>query len=75
MRFSNGWLVGKIVYAPAQRECVEVAGCVGLFIVLSVDHEARKADVVRLEGQAYLLSDVPFSLLEPSRRDSPPDTH
>jgi hypothetical protein len=39
---------------------------------LSVDHEARKVDVVKLEGQAYLLSDVPFSLLEPykcARRD------
>jgi hypothetical protein len=61
------------VYAPAQRECVEVSGWSGVFIVLSVDHEARKVDVVKLEGQAYLLSDVPFSHLEPTSVVPPPD--
>ena len=61
------------IYVPVARECVEVAGRLGIFLVLSVNPDEKWADLVALDGPSYLLSKVPFSLLKPYDRGFLPD--
>jgi len=63
------------VYIPASRERVEVSGHTGVFIVVYVNQDDKTVDCVKLDEHAYLLSDVPFSLLQPYKPDLPPDGH
>ena len=58
------------MYSPSTRERVQIAGRAGIFIVVRVDDEEQRADVVALTGKAYLEENVPFSALRPYKEDS-----
>ena len=53
------------MYVPCARERVWVAGRTEVFFVLTVYREASSADLVPLDGAAYIEHGVPFALLKP----------
>jgi len=53
------------MYVPSARELVEIAGQPGLFLVLWVNREAKRADLMALQDQAYAMPDVPCAKLRP----------
>lgn len=52
------------MYIPCARETVHVAGRPELFFVLTVYLKENFADLVPLNGAAYIERSVPFSALE-----------
>ena len=58
------------MYIPAVRERVAVAGQSGVFIVVGVNREAKKVDLVALVGKSFVKEDVPFTSVRPY-----PDDH
>ena len=58
------------VYMPSARDRVEVAGQSGLFLVLWVNQEDRRVDLLGLRDNAYALSDVPFAKIRPYQEEA-----
>jgi hypothetical protein len=48
---------------PAVRERVRLAAGNGVYLVVAVDGERKKVDLISVEGTAYLLENIPFSAL------------
>jgi hypothetical protein len=46
------------MYIPNARERVEIPGRSGLFLVVAVDQEAQRADLIALTDNAYVVEDV-----------------
>ena len=53
------------MYVPTVRELVESAGHPGLFLVMWVNREASRADLIALRDHACAIADVPFARLRP----------
>lgn len=58
------------MYIPNMRELVEVAGQPGLFLVLWVNRDAQRADLMALRDAAYAVPDVSCERLRPYREDA-----
>lgn len=52
------------MYVPSARERVRLAGRRELFFVLAVDLEHCCADVIPLDGMAYVEHGLPFASIE-----------
>jgi hypothetical protein len=59
------------MYVPRARDYVEIDGRPGLFMVLWVNLEDERADLLALRKNAYALSDIPFAKLRPCQEDAP----
>ena len=57
------------MYIPSAREVVQIAGRPGVFLVLYVDQEAMRVDVMALGDNAYVAENIPILLLRPHRID------
>lgn len=57
------------MYVPAERQHVQVTGKTETFIVLTVNHGTERAALVSLTGVPFLLDNVPFSSIRPSKED------
>jgi hypothetical protein len=53
------------MYIPSLRELVEIAGLPGLFMVLWVNRQKERADLLAMREGPYALVDIPFSRLRP----------
>lgn len=53
------------MHIPAQRERVTIVGRNGIFLVVWVDHEEERADVVSLSRVSAVTENVPFSEIHP----------
>jgi hypothetical protein len=53
------------MYIPSARELVEIAGLPGLFLVLWVNRQAERADLIAMRQTPFAMSDVPFTRLRP----------
>lgn len=62
------------MYIPSARELVEVAGQPGLFLVLWVNQEAKRVDLLALRDNAYAVADVPCAKLRPYQEDAELET-
>lgn len=62
------------MYIPNTRELVEIAGLPGLFLVLWVNRQSERADVMAMRDYPYAVPDVPFARLRPYQEDWEPDT-
>ncbi len=62
------------MHVPAERERIVIAGRPGQFIVVTVDQERLRADVISLTGKAYLEENVPFSVIQPYTKKHPRET-
>jgi hypothetical protein len=60
---------GVPMYVPEERQHVQVTGRTGTFIVLTVNHDTERADLVSLTGVPFLLDDVPLSSIHLARWD------
>lgn len=48
---------------PAVRERVGLSVGNGIYLVVAVNAEKKKVDLISIEGPAYLLKNIPFSAL------------
>ncbi len=63
------------MYIPSARDLVEIAGQPGLFLVLWVNREAKRADLMALRDHAYAVADVPCARLRPYQQDKGLEAH
>lgn len=61
------------MYIPSARELVEIAGLPGLFLVLWVNRQGERADLIAMRETPYAISDVPFARLRPYKEWPDPD--
>jgi hypothetical protein len=57
------------MHVPSARELVEIAGLPGLFLVLWVNRQNERADVMAMRENPYAIPDVPFARLRPYQED------
>jgi hypothetical protein len=62
------------MYIPGARERVQVTGRIGVFLVVWVDQEQRKVDLIPLYSPETVEENIPFSQLEPYRENIPLET-
>ena len=65
---------GQPMYIPSARELVEIAGLPGLFLVLWVNRQGERADVMAMRESPFAVSDVPFARLRPYEEHPEPDS-
>jgi hypothetical protein len=63
------------MFIPSVRELVEIAGLPGLFLVLWVNRQMERADLLALKENPYAVPDVPFARLRPYQEDSELETN
>lgn len=63
------------MYIPSARELVEIAGLPGLFLVLWVNRQGERADVMSLRDTPYAVADVPFARLRQYREEPESDNY
>jgi hypothetical protein len=63
------------MYIPSARELVEIAGLPGLFLVLWVNRQSKRADVIALRDTPYAVADVPFARLRQYREEPESDNY
>lgn len=57
------------MHIPQSRERVFVAGRIGVFLVVWIDHERKQVDLIPLRAATSVEQSVPFSKLESYRED------
>ena len=57
------------MHCPNTRELVTIYGLPGLFLVLWVNRENERADVLAMRETPYALPDIPFSRLRAYKED------
>ena len=58
------------MYSPALRERVEVIGKHGPFLVVDLNGETERVNLISLSGSPYLEEEVPFAALRPYKEDA-----
>ena len=53
----------RSMHCPTKREIVTISGLPGLFLVLWVNREKQRADLLAMRKNPYALPDVPFKRL------------
>ncbi|MGA8540883.1 MAG: hypothetical protein WB566_15375 [Terriglobales bacterium] len=61
------------MYVPGARDRVQIAGRIGVYLVVWVDRERQVADLIPLHESTLAEDNVPFSALEPYSADPPID--
>jgi hypothetical protein len=56
------------MYIPMMRERVEIAGRTGVFIIVDVNLDVERVNVIALTGKAYFEEHISFAAIRPYER-------
>jgi hypothetical protein len=60
-------------YVPRARNRVQIASRRGMFMVIHVDRDRERADVVSEGDREFLEENVPYSAIRPYKQELPPE--